>query len=213
MPANLQFNEMCYLARYPDLSNNGWMYKSSDGTWKYGNPSHRETRRLTDTGNAFWHWQNFGLAEGRVCGCDLPGTNYSNEFNSAAYLARYPDVRGTAILNSAFSGNPLGHYQTIGILQGRHPGFEILTSASPVGMVSPGTTTLIMDNPKDNQAPGDGEIILPPPVGGGDDAAPPVLNDNQPADISTWIAANPAIVAAAAGVLILLLSKKKKRKR
>ena len=75
---------------------------------------------------------------------------------------------------SGFNTNPELHYQTIGIFEGRHPGFEILTSNSPVGMVSPGTTTSIEDNPANNQTPGDNTVL--PPV------SPTTGNQIRPGD-------------------------------
>lgn len=212
MPADQNFNQVCYLARYPDLANNGWMYLSNDGTWKYGNPRNRQTKNLAQGANTFWHWQNFGMGEGRVCGCDLPGTTYSNEFNAAAYLARYPDVRGTSIMASQYANNPELHYQTIGILQGRHPGFEILSANSPAGMVSPGTTTQAPDTPI--LSPGDGTVITAPDGTISTDTSTPVIATDNTSDISTWIAANPLLVAGiVAGVLLLMHHKKPKTKR
>lgn len=214
MPASTAWDEVCYNARYPDIRS-GYIYAGTDGVWFYTSGQVKghvvQTKRLKD--NAFWHWENFGLAEGRVCGCDLPGTNYSNEFDGNAYLSRYPDVR----LSPDWHNNPQGHYQKFGIGEGRHPGYEILYSTSPVGMTSPGTTTLIVDNPDNQNEPGDGTVL--PPLGGGD-AAPPVISDsstNVLTEAETWIAGNP-IEAAGIGVGILLIlyevfKKKKGRKK
>jgi hypothetical protein len=160
MPSSNNFEPICYLNRYPDLKD-AYMYLSANGHWQYGHPSNRQVKKISD--NLFWHWQNFGMAEGRVEGCDLPGTNYSANFNASAYKARYYDVRvGWDLVTGKYGGydvNPENHYQTIGIYQGRHPGFEILTSKSPIGMTSPGTTTTIVDNPATNQAPGDNTVL------------------------------------------------------
>ena len=162
MPSGTDFNAICYLARYPDLKD-GYMFLSASGNWQYGKPTNRQLKKLSD--NLFWHWQNFGMAEGRVSGCDLPGTIYSANFNASAYLARYPDIRlGINTLTgkpTGFNVNPQLHYQTIGIYEGRHPGFEIVTSNSPTGMVSPGTTTAIEDNPQTNVTSGDNTVLQP----------------------------------------------------
>lgn len=202
MPSNQDFNGICYLARYNDLSNNpGWMWQSAvDGSWKYGKTTNRKLKKISD--DPFWHWQNFGMKEGRVCGCDLPGTIYSAEFNASAYLSRYYDVR----VDAQFKNNPLGHYQQYGIYEGRHPGFEILTSKSMTGMVSPGTTTMLIDTAGNNTTPGDGTIITNP------NDIPPTT-DAPPAgfDIQTFVTQNPLIVAAAGGLVLILLHKKRKR--
>lgn len=200
MPADSTFDQVAYLARYPDLRINGWMYKSADGSWKYGNPSNRETKNLSQPANTFWHWQNFGLAEGRVCGADLPGTVYSATFSPAAYLARYPDVRGTSILNSSWASNPEGHYRQIGLAQGRHPGYEIIYSNSPQGMTSPGTTTFAPDPVE--ITPGAGDLITTPPVTS-------TTTSTSSTDITAWVTANPMIILAAGAALLLLLSKPK----
>ena len=234
MPSDTNFNEICYLARYPDLVT---MYQDADGSWHYGNPSNRTKKQLHDPGNAFWHWQNFGIAEGRVPGCDLPGTIYSALFNSAAYLARYPDVRGTALINSKYASNPELHYQTIGIGQGRHPGYEVITSATFSGVVSPGTTTNVPDDPTLlNNAPGDGTVlpslnptdpvVTTPPAGTIDPTTGlPVVVDpvtglpvtstttTTGTGISAWITANPMEAVAIGLGLLLILTKKKHKNR
>jgi hypothetical protein len=208
MPASQDYNAICYAARYPDIRS-GYIYAGTDGKWYYQSNLVKDhvvqVKKLSD--NEFWHWENFGMAEGRVCGCDLPGTNYSNEFNAAAYLARYPDVR----VNPTWKNNPLGHYQQFGIYEGRHPGFEILTSASPVGMVSPGTTTMIADNTDNNITPGDGSVVLNPvdTIATGDQT--PVITDNT-TDVSTWIAANPLLVAGIVAGALLIMHERKKHK-
>ena len=208
--SNPEYNEICYIARYPDIKN-GYIFAGTDGVWFYQSNLVKgwvvQKKKLSD--NAFWHWQNFGLAEGRVCGCDLPGTIYSNEFNAAAYLARYADVR----VSPDWRNNPLGHYQSSGIYEGRHPGFEILTSASQIGMVSPGTTTQIVDNPATNLTPGDQTIIVNPLDVLPPDISPIVdITATAPApaaSLSTWIAANPVLMAAIiAGAIIIIKQKK-----
>lgn len=226
MPSSSDFNAICYLNRYPDLKT---MYQDKDGSWKYGKPSNRPIKNLTEGTNAFWHWQNFGMAEGRVSGCDLPGTVYSNEFNAAAYLARYPDVKGYGLTGqvSQWATNPEGHYQTIGIVQNRMPGYEILTPGQPVtGMVSPGTTTTIPDDPTQNLTPGDGTILpaLNPtdPSGGTNLLPAAVLPDATPTGtaivpapatgVMAWIEANPMEAAAIGIGLFLILTKKKKNR-
>lgn len=155
MPSANSFNEQCYLQRYPDLSTRenkealarsgmplseqyGWMFMSADGTWHYGRTSGRKLKRISD--DAYWHWLNFGQAEGRVSGCDLLPVHYSETFDPNAYVARYPDVSGRANWYNPFKSDPLQHYNMIGKAQGRIPGYEILFEDSPVGITSPGTT-------------------------------------------------------------------------
>lgn len=211
MPASNEWNEICYKARYPDIRT-GSIFAGTDGVWYYQSnlvKGHvKQTKKLSD--NAYWHWENFGMPEGRVSGCDLPGTNYSNEFNASAYLSRYPDVR----LSSQWHADPLGHYQKYGITEGRHPGFEILDSNSQQGMSSPGTTTTIADDPNKNITPGDGSIIQNPndPLAG-DLTDTTITTTPASEDIGTWIAANPLIVAGGAALLLLIISKHKKKIR
>ena len=216
--------------RYPDLKT---MYQDKDGSWKYGKPSNRPIKDLTSGQNPFWHWTNFGMKEGRVCGCDLPGTVYSNEFDAAAYTARYPDIKGYGATTgqvSQWTNNPEQHYQTIGILQNRQPGFEIVLPGVPItGMVSPGTTTTTPDDPTQNLTPGDG-TVLPAVTPTGAPAVIPNLPANTvlvnataaPAatpvnvgpgsEIMTWIQANPMYAAAIGIGVVLILTKKKKAK-
>ena len=210
MPSGTDFNAICYLNRYPDLKT-GWMYLSASGNWAYGKPTNRQLKEISQ--NAFWHWQNFGMKEGRVCGCDLPGTVYSANFNAQAYLARYFDVRiGINTLTgkpTGFNINPELHYQTIGIFEGRHPGFEIITSNSPQGMVSPGTTTPIEDNPQNNVTPGDGTVLNPILPDTGTDTIP---IDTTVIDTSnTGASQNSWFIAGGLALLLLLTNKKRKR--
>ena len=211
MPSSENFNAICYLNRYPDLKT-AVMYWSADNVWKYGNPSNRRLKKISD--DPLWHWQNFGMAEGRVCGCDLAGTNYSNDFNSAAYMARYYDVRvGLDEQTGKRNGwnlNPLGHYQEIGINQGRHPGFEIIKPSTPIGIVSPGTVISVPDDITKAPAPGDN---APAPDLSNIDPTMDTTNTNN-GDFITWITANPIMTAAiAAGILIILHEAKKNKKR
>lgn len=196
MPSSVDFNALCYLARYPDVKKAGI--------------------------DPFQHWQKYGLQEGRVCGCDLPGTIYSANFNSSAYLSRYPDI----LQSSIWKNNPEGHYRAYGIFEGRHPGYEILNASSPIGMVSPGTTTTIPDNLSANQAPGDNTIPIVTDSGGntidpttGQPAPVPIDNNtnNSPAtgqsSFVDFIKNNSTMVAAGAALLIILLHEGKKPKR
>lgn len=161
MPSTANFDPQCYLKRYPDLRDYstrkaepglpyierlGWMYQSKDGNWYYGRTDGRNLKRLQD--NLYWHWINFGQKEGRIPGCDLPGTYYSNEFDAQAYLARYPDVSGISYGNAAFNpyiNNPQKHWFEVGQKQGRVPGYEILSSRDFTGEVAPGTS-IFQDN-------------------------------------------------------------------
>lgn len=214
MPADSKFDPICYLNRYPDLKV-GYMYKSADGSWKYGEATNRQLKKISD--NLFWHWQNFGMAEGRVCGCDLPGTIYSNEFNAAAYLARYPDIRLRLQLQYSiptdFRNDPEAHYRMYGIYEGRHPGFEILTSASPNGMVSPGTTTMQQDANLP-QSPGDGTVISPDnPTDTNSLPLPDSSTQTSTSGFSEWVSSNPILAAGIAGAAIILISKNKKKRK
>lgn len=214
MPSSLAFDPICYLSRYPDLRT-GYMFWSASGKWQYGNPSNRKLKKLSD--DPLWHYQNFGIAEGRVPGCDLPGTNYSNEFNATAYMARYYDIRVGSYY--PWNQNPLLHYTKEGIYEGRHPGFEILTPRSGSGVVSPGTTTYVAD-PTPPHHEGDGEVINIDPMSDidiGQDEVGPLVDPPDPGDntgdISTWISANPWLVAGVVGAGLLLLHKSKNHKR
>ena len=210
MPAGQDYNESAYLQRYPDLAT-GWMYWSADNVWKYGKPSNRTLKKLSD--NLFWHWTNFGLKEGRVCGSDLPGTIYSAVFNAGAYVARYPDVTGVDEVTgkpNAYATNPQLHYNNIGMAQGRKPGYELLTANSPVGMTTPGTTTTVVDSTTidaANKLNGDNAIAVntlnPPAI-----TTPVTTTTNN--SVSTVISANPYILPALAVLAILIFSHKKK---
>ena len=153
MPSSTEFNAECYIARYPDLQDRsiqrarrglpleeqfGWMYKSTDGKWHYGRTNNRKLKRIQD--DPYWHWINFGMSEGRVPGCDLPGTYYEPIFDAAAYIARYPDVSGKSYSGSKnpYINNPLGHWLEIGQKQGRKPGYELLNNEKYNGIVSVG---------------------------------------------------------------------------
>lgn len=173
MPAGEIFNEICYIARYPDL---------------------RQNLKI----NPLEHFQNFGMAEGRVGGCDLPGTIYSDKFDSVAYINRYPDLKGTWAQT-----NPLLHFQQYGSKEGRKPGFEIITETTPKGLVSPGTTIFVSDH-VDSNVPGDGKIPIIP-----GNETPPVV----PGGIIQTIEKNPIIAAAIGSVILILLFKKKQNKR
>lgn len=172
------FNEVCYIARYPDLQDSstlppkpglpwteqkGWMYKSSDGTWHYGRTNNRELKKIQD--NAYWHWLNFGSKEGRVPGCDLSGTLYSENFDADAYQARYPDVAGKTFTSFGFKNNPLNHWLQIGKSEGRKPGYELVTASTLPGLASAGTTRIVTVSEvaadqaafdAENKTPGDG---------------------------------------------------------
>jgi hypothetical protein len=211
MPSSENFNAICYLNRYPDLKT-AVMYFSADGTWKYGNASNRKLKKVSD--DPLWHWQNFGMAEGRVSGCDIAGTNYSNDFNAAAYMARYYDVRiGLDEVSGKPNGwnlNPLGHYQQIGINQGRHPGFEIIKPSTPLGIVSPGTVISVPDDITTAPVPGDN---APPPVIIDTSMDTPTTTTDKTGDVMTWITANPLIIAGAAAVILILIHESKKHKK
>jgi hypothetical protein len=195
MPSSTDFNAICYVARYPDVKKTGI--------------------------DPFQHWQKYGLSEGRVCGCDLPGTIYSAKFNSSAYLSRYPDI----LQSSIWKSNPIGHYQAYGIYEGRHPGYEILSTTSPIGMVSPGTTTTTPDDITINQAPGDNQVPVVTDVSGNtidpNTGKPvPVVDTNINDDPSTgtssfmdFIKNNSTMVAAGAALIIILLHENKKKKK
>lgn len=203
--SNPEYNELCYIARYPDIKN-GYIFAGTDGVWYYQSNLVKgwafQHKKLSD--NAFWHWQNFGMSEGRVCGCDLPGTQYSTDFNSGAYLARYADVR----ISPDWKNNPQGHYEKFGIYEGRVPGFEIITSLTSPGMASPGTTTQVLDNPAINVVPGDSSIVTTDPLAIDTTANTTV---SAPASVSTWIAANPTLVAAIIAGVVIIASKKHKK--
>lgn len=207
MPASSDFNAQAYLQRYPDL-NNGYVYKSADGTWKYGQPTNRELKKLSD--NLFWHWQNFGIKEGRVPGADLPGTVYDTTFDAGAYLARYPDVRGIDELSgkvSAYAANPLQHYQTFGMSQGRKPGFELLYQDTPTGMSSPGTTKNVVGTLKTVNTGDLNSLAVLNPV---DLTTTPAIATDNTGDITVWIGQNPWLflgLAVGAGYLLIHKSK------
>lgn len=212
MPSSPTFNAICYLARYPDLRQK-WVFRLVDGGWGYsgsGNHKGREQYKISD--NPAKHFNDIGRNEGRVGGCDLPGTMYSNEFNSAAYLARYPDIK----ISDTWATKPLQHYQTYGIDEGRIPGYELITKDSPIGETSPGTTLIVnSDQPEQAAAPGDDEVYSGID-NSTDDTMDAPMNQSSGGDIMTWITANPIMTAAiAASVLIILheIKKNKKRKR
>lgn len=169
MPSFTEFNANAYISRYPDLQYKYVCY-SKDGTrWVSSNVSIEHARAmlrairfklgitniLDMAGNnylmpqdAYKHYQDFGQKEGRAGGVDMPGTIYSNLFNGAAYLARYPDVSHgystsyPGILNT-FENDPYDHYLKIGKSQNRIPGYEILNESSPGGFSTPGTTKFV----------------------------------------------------------------------
>lgn len=183
MPASTDFNAVCYLQRYPDLRDRatqpakpglpleeqlGWMFWSADGVWKYGRTNNRKLFRIQD--DPLWHFENFGIKEGRIGGCDLPGTYYEPVFNAAAYIARYPDVSGVSYngVKNIYQNDPLGHYLHYGKAQGRIPGYEILTTKDFKGIVKPGTAKFatleeIIDTQneydKKNNSAGSGESV------------------------------------------------------
>ena len=61
MPSNQDYNEICYLNRYPDLKNGIMFLSSVSNKWQYGDANNKPHKKLSD--NLFWHWQNFGMAE------------------------------------------------------------------------------------------------------------------------------------------------------
>ncbi|WP_375397984.1 hypothetical protein, partial [uncultured Sphingomonas sp.] len=61
-----------------------------------------------------WHWNNYGHYEGR---------NPNAFFNTSYYLAANPDVAAGGV-------NPLDHYRTYGMAEGRRPS-DIVTDPSP----------------------------------------------------------------------------------
>ena len=218
MPSSSEFDGQCYLSRYPDLRVN-WMFRLTSGGWGYsskGDHPGREQYRISTV--PLKHWQEMGQHELRVPGCDLPGTVYSPNFNSAAYLARYWDVRNS----SNFGNNPLAHYQQFGMAEGRIPGYEIINELTPTGGVySPGTTQFVplavaetTQQAEQNQHthPGDNTVIVPDTT---TTDTPAPAQQTSGGGVVAWISGNP-IEAAAIGAALLLVfyeSKHKKRKK
>ena len=159
MPYTNEFDAVCYIQNYPDLQDRatmpaqpnlplkeqfGWMYKSTDGKWHYGRTNNRELKRIQD--NAYWHWINFGMKEGRVPGCKLECTLFSPTFNANAYKQRYPDVSGLSYGGSKnpYINNPLGHWLEVGSKEGRIPGVEYLSNNCQ-GVSTPGTAVFVTE--------------------------------------------------------------------
>lgn len=130
-----QFNEACYLKRYPDLKA-GW----------------------TDKGlKAILHFTRHGYDEKRIPGCDkvvtpapvvvtppkpvtpvvVPVTTTS-EFNEACYLKRYPDVVAAWTSKGL---KAIDHYNIHGKKENRKPGCDVVTTTPPPVVTPPVVVT------------------------------------------------------------------------
>ena len=223
------FNAQCYAARYPDLRLSSVMFYDTKGNFGFGANDNDAFSMLASISGTFFpqikahynlpkdlllQFQTFGMGENRMGGCDLPGTVYDTAFNSAPYLARYPDLRE----NPKWVTNPFLHYQTIGQSQGRVPGYEIVNENSQAGLSTPGTTIFVplaqtttaqSTTQQNNNAPGDGTVVL------NSNGTP--IDTTTPAagsGIMEWIKNNEMLALGIGGVGILLvveLTKKKKK--
>jgi len=190
------FNQICYIARYPDLRiNNPTFYRYKNYWYTSLQPklgfAPKEQFKFSD--NPLKHFQEIGMAEGRMGGCDLPGTIYSELFNSKPYILRYPDLKGTWAEN-----NPLLHYQEYGLKEGRVPGYEIINENTVQGLVTPGTT-IFQDEKKESNVPGDNTVIKNPV---------PITENNN---IFDTIKKNGILISAIAAIALLVIFKNKKR--
>lgn len=198
------FNQICYMARYPDLRLNPTMARYGN-KWYYGLQPAKgpfgPDEKFNVNDSPLKHFQVVGMSEGRVGGCDLPGTIYSDKFDSVPYMNRYPDLKGTWVEN-----NPLLHFTEYGSKEGRKPGYEIINANSLSGLVSPGTTITATDH-VDSHVPGDGVVPVIP-----SDGSTPVISPGSNNILST-IEKNPIIAAVIGGVLMIVLFKKKDNRK
>jgi hypothetical protein len=160
------FNGLCYQARYPDLKK--WI------------------------GTPLEHWQQYGQQEGRIPGCDPPGTIYSDQFNAECYLENYPDVAHN------WFDSPLQHWIQHGMSEGRHPGCRIL----PPGAVAiQGSNTPQTANP--SQTPSTGIPVIPYT----DPNAIPIdttVTPDLPPTTSTGMGSSGTLILIVAAAVVLL---------
>lgn len=168
------FDADCYLSRYEDVRLDS----------RYGKDPER-------------HWREHGQAEGRIPGCDPPGTVYPPGFNAYCYLLRYPDVRQN------WPGPAVDHYFQHGQAEGRIAGCDATTSSAPVkdsgGTIGAGTAT---DNASSG-TPGSGSASAATTV----DKNGNIVPVKKPSNNKLWIAG-----AIAGGLIVLAVLVKKLRK-
>lgn len=222
MPYSTTFNAQCYVANYPDVKQNKYIFKLVDGSFAVSNSKHSGREEYNIQSDPYKHYDKIGRSQGRVPGCLLNGSIFSPEFNGTAYLARYPDVA-----RSEWKSNPLGHWNGSGQAEGRIPGFELVTPqqlSDAKGFSTPGTTLLINvpSNPVNSQTPAiPGTTDVNQLQSDFLESNPNQRLDNSGTNTATttssttgnFLTSNPLILVAGAGLLFLILKKKKKTKK